>query len=64
MTDPGWRLRRHAERLVRQGVETGIPESRRGRGPVLFRAFQVEAAQFLMTERNAIGIAVDTLSLD
>ena len=33
-------------------------------GVMHFPGFHVEAAQFLMTERNAIGIAVDTLSLD
>ena len=29
-----------------------------------FPGFHVEAAQYLMSERNAIGIGVDTLSLD
>ena len=33
-------------------------------GVLHFPGFHLEAAQFLMTERNAIGIAVDTLSLD
>ncbi len=33
-------------------------------GVMHFPGFHVEAAQFLMSERNAIGIAVDTLSLD
>jgi kynurenine formamidase len=33
-------------------------------GVMHFPGFHVEAAQFLMSERNATGIAVDTLSLD
>ena len=33
-------------------------------GVMHFPGFHVEAAQYLMGERNAIGIAVDTLSLD
>jgi kynurenine formamidase len=33
-------------------------------GVMHFPGFHVEAAQYLMTERNALGIAVDTLSLD
>jgi kynurenine formamidase len=33
-------------------------------GVMHFPGFHVEAAQYLMSERNAIGIAVDTLSLD
>jgi kynurenine formamidase len=33
-------------------------------GVMHFPGFHVEAAQYLMDERNAIGIAVDTLSLD
>jgi kynurenine formamidase len=33
-------------------------------GVMHFPGFHVEAAHYLMTERNAIGIAVDTLSLD
>jgi len=35
-----------------------------GDGVMHFPGFHVEAAQYLMSERNAIGIAVDTLSLD
>jgi kynurenine formamidase len=35
-----------------------------GDGVMHFPGFHVEAAQYLMGERNAIGIAVDTLSLD
>ena len=35
-----------------------------GAGVMHFPGFHVEAAQYLMSERNAIGIAVDTLSLD
>jgi len=33
-------------------------------GVMHFPGFHVEAAEYLMSERNAIGIAVDTLSLD
>jgi kynurenine formamidase len=33
-------------------------------GHLHFPGFHVEAAQYLMGERNAVGIAVDTLSLD
>ena len=33
-------------------------------GVMHFPGFHVEAAQYLMGERNAVGIAVDTLSLD
>jgi kynurenine formamidase len=33
-------------------------------GVMHFPGFHVEAAQYLMSERNAIGIGVDTLSLD
>ena len=35
-----------------------------GDGVMHFPGFYVEAAQYLMSERNAVGIAVDTLSLD
>ncbi|HZA66144.1 MAG TPA: cyclase family protein, partial [Geminicoccaceae bacterium] len=35
-----------------------------GDGVMHFPGFHVEAAQYLMGERNAVGIAVDTLSLD
>jgi kynurenine formamidase len=35
-----------------------------GGGVMHFPGFHVEAAQYLMNERNAVGIAVDTLSLD
>jgi kynurenine formamidase len=35
-----------------------------GDGVMHFPGFHVEAAQYLMEERNAVGIAVDTLSLD
>jgi kynurenine formamidase len=35
-----------------------------GDGKMHFPGFHVEAAQYLMSERNAIGIGVDTLSLD
>jgi kynurenine formamidase len=35
-----------------------------GQGVMHFPGFHVEAAGYLMSERNAIGIAVDTLSLD
>jgi kynurenine formamidase len=35
-----------------------------GDGVMHFPGFHVEAAQYLMSERNAVGIAVDTLSLD
>ncbi|HEX6143858.1 MAG TPA: cyclase family protein [Geminicoccaceae bacterium] len=33
-------------------------------GVMHFPGFHVEAAEYLMSERNAVGIAVDTLSLD
>ncbi|MDX1539992.1 MAG: cyclase family protein [Geminicoccaceae bacterium] len=44
----------------------GGPEFRNvdGDGVMHFPGFHVEAAEYLMSERNAIGIAVDTLSLD
>jgi kynurenine formamidase len=44
----------------------GGPEFRNadGDGVMHFPGFHVEAAQYLMGERNAVGIAVDTLSLD
>jgi kynurenine formamidase len=35
-----------------------------GAGVMHFPGFHVEAAQYLMSERNAVGIGVDTLSLD
>ena len=35
-----------------------------GDGKMHFPGFHVEAAQYLMSERNAVGIGVDTLSLD
>ena len=35
-----------------------------GDGVMHFPGFHVEAAQYLMSERNAIGLGVDTLSLD
>lgn len=35
-----------------------------GDGTMHFPGFHVEAAQYLMSERNAVGIGVDTLSLD
>jgi len=35
-----------------------------GDGVMHFPGFHVEAAEYLMSERNAIGIGVDTLSLD
>ena len=35
-----------------------------GDGVMHFPGFHVEAAQYLMSERNAVGIGVDTLSLD
>ena len=46
-------------------ARAGGPEFRNadGDGVMHFRA-HVEAAQYLMGERNAVGIAVDTLSLD
>jgi kynurenine formamidase len=47
-------------------ARAGGPEFRNADadGVMHFPGFHVEAAQYLMDERNAIGIAVDTLSLD
>jgi kynurenine formamidase len=47
-------------------ARVGGPEFRNadGDGVMHFPGFHVEAAQYLMGERNAVGIAVDTLSLD
>ena len=47
-------------------ARAGGPEFRNadGDGVMHFPGFHVEAAQYLMGERNAVGIAVDTLSLD
>ena len=47
-------------------ARAGGPEFRNadGEGVTHFPGFHVEAAQYLMGERNAVGIAVDTLSLD
>jgi kynurenine formamidase len=47
-------------------TRVGGPEFRNadGNGAMHFPGFHVEAAQYLMSERNAVGIAVDTLSLD
>jgi kynurenine formamidase len=47
-------------------VKVGGPEFRNadGDGVMHFPGFHVEAAQYLMSERNGIGIGVDTLSLD
>jgi kynurenine formamidase len=40
------------------------PEFRNADGVMHFPGFHIEAAQYLMGERGAVGIAVDTLSLD
>ena len=47
-------------------ARAGGPEFRNadGEGVMHFPGFHVDAAQYLMGERNAVGIAVDTLSLD
>lgn len=47
-------------------ARAGGPEFRNADadGVMHFPGFHVEAAQYLMGERNAVGIAVDTLSLD
>jgi kynurenine formamidase len=48
------------------GGKASGPEFRNadGDGVMHFPGFHVEAAEYLMSERNAVGIAVDTLSLD
>ncbi|HLT01083.1 MAG TPA: cyclase family protein [Geminicoccaceae bacterium] len=47
-------------------ARAGGPEFRNadGDGVMHFPGFHVEAAQYLMSERDVVGIAVDTLSLD